>query len=151
MSLALFVEEYFLVTSLFVKGNWLISGIFFSTLMNGKKRNHHAKRHKNFNQSVGKKREQKRPISSIMTWDSFWKICLVRFGLHILFAERLMLQNHWFETENMHLLRKPRLTAYLLIVTRYINEDISLVPMLKMLRDSGRSTFLVTNRYWPFL
>ncbi|XVE94711.1 hypothetical protein REPUB_Repub02eG0032300 [Reevesia pubescens] len=29
---------------------------------------------------------------------------------------------------------------------RYINEDTAIVPMLKMLRDSGRSTFLVTNR-----
>lgn len=33
---------------------------------------------------------------------------------------------------------------------RYINEDISLVPMLKMLRDSGRSTFLVTNSLWDY-
>lgn len=30
---------------------------------------------------------------------------------------------------------------------RYINEDQLIVPMLKMLRDSGRATFLVTNRY----
>lgn len=28
---------------------------------------------------------------------------------------------------------------------RYINDDTSIVPMLQMLRDSGRSTFLVTN------
>ncbi|KAL6511765.1 hypothetical protein OROGR_021362 [Orobanche gracilis] len=28
---------------------------------------------------------------------------------------------------------------------RYINEDPSILPMLKMLRDSGRATFLVTN------
>lgn len=34
---------------------------------------------------------------------------------------------------------------------RYINEDTSIVPMLKMLRDSGRSTFLVTNRYFSVL
>uniref|UniRef100_A0A5B6YU09 5'-nucleotidase n=1 Tax=Davidia involucrata TaxID=16924 RepID=A0A5B6YU09_DAVIN len=33
---------------------------------------------------------------------------------------------------------------------RYINEDISIVPMLKMLRDSGRSTFLVTNSLWDY-
>ncbi|THG19141.1 hypothetical protein TEA_024119 [Camellia sinensis var. sinensis] len=32
---------------------------------------------------------------------------------------------------------------------RYINEDTSIVPMLKMLRDSGRSTFLVTNSAKP--
>ncbi|XWS21058.1 hypothetical protein CRYUN_Cryun30bG0022800 [Craigia yunnanensis] len=31
---------------------------------------------------------------------------------------------------------------------RYINEDTSIVPMFKMLRDSGRSTFLVTNSLW---
>lgn len=33
---------------------------------------------------------------------------------------------------------------------RYINDDTSIVPMMKMLRDSGRSTFLVTNRYKCF-
>ncbi|XP_075511532.1 uncharacterized protein LOC142547243 isoform X2 [Primulina tabacum] len=33
---------------------------------------------------------------------------------------------------------------------RYINEDTSLVPMLKMLRDSGRATFLVTNSLWDY-
>ncbi|XP_057988650.1 uncharacterized protein LOC110638074 isoform X2 [Hevea brasiliensis] len=32
---------------------------------------------------------------------------------------------------------------------RYVNEDTSIVPMLKMLRDSGRSTFLVTNSAKP--
>jgi len=35
--------------------------------------------------------------------------------------------------------------------TRYINEDTAIVPMLKMLRDSGRATFLVTNRYFVSL
>lgn len=29
---------------------------------------------------------------------------------------------------------------------RYINEDTTIVPLIKMIRDSGRSTFLVTNR-----
>lgn len=29
---------------------------------------------------------------------------------------------------------------------RYINEDTSIIPLIKMIRDSGRSTFLVTNR-----
>ncbi|CAL9125733.1 unnamed protein product [Musa acuminata var. zebrina] len=33
---------------------------------------------------------------------------------------------------------------------RYINEDLSIVPMLRMLRDSGRSTFLVTNSLWDY-
>ncbi|KAJ9166089.1 hypothetical protein P3X46_020885 [Hevea brasiliensis] len=33
---------------------------------------------------------------------------------------------------------------------RYINEDASIVPMLKMLRDSSRSTFLVTNSLWDY-
>ncbi|KAJ4701941.1 Purine 5'-nucleotidase [Melia azedarach] len=33
---------------------------------------------------------------------------------------------------------------------RYINEDTSMVPMLKMLRYSGRSTFLVTNSLWDY-
>ncbi|XP_022772728.1 5'-nucleotidase domain-containing protein 4-like isoform X1 [Durio zibethinus] len=33
---------------------------------------------------------------------------------------------------------------------RYINEDTSIVPMLKMLRASGRSTFLVTNSLWDY-
>ncbi|KAJ0980389.1 hypothetical protein J5N97_008644 [Dioscorea zingiberensis] len=33
---------------------------------------------------------------------------------------------------------------------RYINEDLSIVPMLKMLRDSGRATFLVTNSLWDY-
>ncbi|KAF8405225.1 hypothetical protein HHK36_010126 [Tetracentron sinense] len=33
---------------------------------------------------------------------------------------------------------------------RYINEDPSIVPMLKMLRDSGRATFLVTNSLWDY-
>ncbi|KAJ4836611.1 hypothetical protein Tsubulata_027533 [Turnera subulata] len=32
----------------------------------------------------------------------------------------------------------------------YINEDTSIVPMLKMLRDSGRMTFLVTNSLWDY-
>jgi len=30
---------------------------------------------------------------------------------------------------------------------RYINEDLAIVPMLEMIKKSGRSTFLVTNRY----
>ncbi|XP_062023244.1 uncharacterized protein LOC133739480 isoform X1 [Rosa rugosa] len=34
--------------------------------------------------------------------------------------------------------------------SRYINEDTSIVPMLKMLRDSRRSTFLVTNSLWDY-
>ncbi|KAL8166061.1 hypothetical protein V2J09_007560 [Rumex salicifolius] len=34
--------------------------------------------------------------------------------------------------------------------SRYINDDAPLVPMLKMLRDSGRSTFLVTNSLWDY-
>ncbi|WVZ20233.1 hypothetical protein V8G54_007555 [Vigna mungo] len=33
---------------------------------------------------------------------------------------------------------------------RYINEDSSIVPMLEMLRDSGRATFLVTNSLWDY-
>ncbi|XP_002510387.2 5'-nucleotidase domain-containing protein 4 isoform X1 [Ricinus communis] len=33
---------------------------------------------------------------------------------------------------------------------RYINEDTSIVPMLKMLRDSGRIIFLVTNSLWDY-
>uniref|UniRef100_A0A2P2K128 Cytosolic purine 5-nucleotidase n=1 Tax=Rhizophora mucronata TaxID=61149 RepID=A0A2P2K128_RHIMU len=33
---------------------------------------------------------------------------------------------------------------------RYINEDTLIVPMLKMLRNSGRSTFLVTNSLWDY-
>ncbi|KAL9238005.1 hypothetical protein vseg_012487 [Gypsophila vaccaria] len=33
---------------------------------------------------------------------------------------------------------------------RYINDDASIVPMLDMLRDSGRSTFLVTNSLWDY-
>ncbi|XP_050267463.1 uncharacterized protein LOC126712244 isoform X1 [Quercus robur] len=33
---------------------------------------------------------------------------------------------------------------------RYINEDTAIVPMLKMLRDSGRATFLVTNSLWDY-
>ncbi|KAJ7966752.1 Purine 5'-nucleotidase [Quillaja saponaria] len=33
---------------------------------------------------------------------------------------------------------------------RYINEDTSIVPMVKMLRDSGRSIFLVTNSLWDY-
>ncbi|GAB2219003.1 hypothetical protein Droror1_Dr00006628 [Drosera rotundifolia] len=33
---------------------------------------------------------------------------------------------------------------------RYIKDDASIVPMLKMLRDSGRSTFLVTNSLWDY-
>ncbi|KAG5542315.1 hypothetical protein RHGRI_022001 [Rhododendron griersonianum] len=32
----------------------------------------------------------------------------------------------------------------------YINEDTSIVPMLKMLKDSGRATFLVTNSLWDY-
>ncbi|XWS25765.1 hypothetical protein CRYUN_Cryun27aG0095700 [Craigia yunnanensis] len=35
-------------------------------------------------------------------------------------------------------------------IVRYINEDTSIVPMFKMLRDSGRSTFLVTNSLWDY-
>ena len=33
---------------------------------------------------------------------------------------------------------------------KYINDDTSIVPMMKMLRDSGRSTFLVTNSLWDY-
>ncbi|KAK7321757.1 hypothetical protein VNO77_32672 [Canavalia gladiata] len=33
---------------------------------------------------------------------------------------------------------------------RYINEDTSIVPMLNILRDSGRATFLVTNSLWDY-
>lgn len=33
---------------------------------------------------------------------------------------------------------------------RYINEDTSIVPMLEMLRESGRATFLVTNSLWDY-
>lgn len=33
---------------------------------------------------------------------------------------------------------------------RYINDDTSILPMLEMLRDSGRSTFLVTNSLWDY-
>ncbi|XP_026449651.1 5'-nucleotidase domain-containing protein 4-like [Papaver somniferum] len=33
---------------------------------------------------------------------------------------------------------------------KYINDDTSIVPMIKMLRDSGRSTFLVTNSLWDY-
>lgn len=33
---------------------------------------------------------------------------------------------------------------------KYINDDTAIVPMLKMLRDSGRSTFLVTNSLWDY-
>ncbi|KAL0438541.1 UNVERIFIED_CONTAM: Cytosolic purine 5'-nucleotidase [Sesamum latifolium] len=36
------------------------------------------------------------------------------------------------------------------IPAEYINEDSSIVPMLKMLRDSGRATFLVTNSLWDY-
>ncbi|XP_020680382.1 cytosolic purine 5'-nucleotidase isoform X2 [Dendrobium catenatum] len=33
---------------------------------------------------------------------------------------------------------------------KYINEDLSIVPMIKMLRESGRSVFLVTNSLWDY-
>ncbi|KAI9118654.1 hypothetical protein K1719_010986 [Acacia pycnantha] len=33
---------------------------------------------------------------------------------------------------------------------RYINEDTGIVPMLQLLRDSGRATFLVTNSLWDY-
>ncbi|KAJ6874250.1 5'-nucleotidase domain-containing protein 4 isoform X1 [Populus alba x Populus x berolinensis] len=33
---------------------------------------------------------------------------------------------------------------------KYINEDKSIVPLLKMLRDSRRATFLVTNSLWDY-
>ncbi|KAL3681953.1 hypothetical protein R1sor_024909 [Riccia sorocarpa] len=33
---------------------------------------------------------------------------------------------------------------------KYINEDQKLVPMLRMLRESGRLTFLVTNSLWDY-
>ncbi|XP_078436840.1 HAD-superfamily hydrolase, subfamily IG, 5'-nucleotidase [Wolffia australiana] len=33
---------------------------------------------------------------------------------------------------------------------KYIKEDLSIVPMLKMLRASGRSTFMVTNSLWDY-
>ncbi|MED6184639.1 hypothetical protein PIB30_049456 [Stylosanthes scabra] len=33
---------------------------------------------------------------------------------------------------------------------RYINEDPTIVPMLEMLRESGRATFLVTNSLWDY-
>ncbi|XP_078179950.1 HAD-superfamily hydrolase, subfamily IG, 5'-nucleotidase isoform X2 [Carex rostrata] len=33
---------------------------------------------------------------------------------------------------------------------RYINEDLAIVPMLKMIQKSGRSTFLVTNSLWDY-
>ncbi|KAG6401012.1 hypothetical protein SASPL_137857 [Salvia splendens] len=43
-----------------------------------------------------------------------------------------------------------RLHYIFVIMQRYINEDSSIVPMLKMLRDSGRATFLVTNSLWDY-
>ncbi|KAJ0255845.1 HAD-superfamily hydrolase [Hirschfeldia incana] len=33
---------------------------------------------------------------------------------------------------------------------KYINEDATIVPLIKMIRDSGRSTFLVTNSLWDY-
>ncbi|KAG9140251.1 hypothetical protein Leryth_014690 [Lithospermum erythrorhizon] len=33
---------------------------------------------------------------------------------------------------------------------RYINEDAAIIPMLKMLKDSGRAIFLVTNSLWDY-
>ncbi|KAF9669759.1 hypothetical protein SADUNF_Sadunf14G0141000 [Salix dunnii] len=33
---------------------------------------------------------------------------------------------------------------------KYINEDKSIVPLLRMLRDSRRATFLVTNSLWDY-
>ncbi|CAM6103487.1 unnamed protein product [Calypogeia fissa] len=33
---------------------------------------------------------------------------------------------------------------------KYINEDQNIMPMLKMLRESGRKTFLVTNSLWDY-
>ncbi|XP_054795826.1 uncharacterized protein LOC129301236 isoform X2 [Prosopis cineraria] len=33
---------------------------------------------------------------------------------------------------------------------RYINEDPSIVPILQMLRASGRAVFLVTNSFWDY-
>ncbi|KAL2468342.1 HAD-superfamily hydrolase [Forsythia ovata] len=33
---------------------------------------------------------------------------------------------------------------------RYINKDTSIVPMLKMLKESGRAVFLVTNSLWDY-
>ncbi|CAI9786585.1 unnamed protein product [Fraxinus pennsylvanica] len=33
---------------------------------------------------------------------------------------------------------------------RYINEDTSIVPMLEMIKESGRATFLVTNSLWDY-
>ncbi|CAH8355859.1 unnamed protein product [Eruca vesicaria subsp. sativa] len=33
---------------------------------------------------------------------------------------------------------------------KYINEDSTIVPLIEMIRDSGRSTFLVTNSLWDY-
>ncbi|CAA2968724.1 Hypothetical predicted protein [Olea europaea subsp. europaea] len=33
---------------------------------------------------------------------------------------------------------------------RYIEEDTSIVPMIKMIKESGRATFLVTNSLWDY-
>ncbi|CAI9755870.1 unnamed protein product [Fraxinus pennsylvanica] len=33
---------------------------------------------------------------------------------------------------------------------RYINEDTSIVPMIEMIKESGRATFLVTNSLWDY-
>ncbi|KAI7734889.1 hypothetical protein M8C21_003976 [Ambrosia artemisiifolia] len=33
---------------------------------------------------------------------------------------------------------------------KYINEDNSIIPMLKMLKDSGHAVFLVTNSLWDY-
>jgi hypothetical protein len=41
-----------------------------------------------------------------------------------------------------------RLFCYRVGLCRYINDDKQIVPMLKMLRQSGRLTFLVTNRWF---
>lgn len=37
-------------------------------------------------------------------------------------------------------------TDILPLVVRYIHEDPLIVPMLKMLKQSGRKIFIVTNR-----
>lgn len=70
------------------------------------------------------------------------KICLVDLVIHIwVMAFCQQLRSRMLD----------HLIAFLPITTRYINEDTTIVPMLKMLRASGRTTFLVTNRYLIYI
>lgn len=75
----------------------------------------------------------------MLTWRNLYGVGHVTLQLHVRKSEAANFFLELLDAFEIHIL-------FFLSFIRYINEDLSIVPMLKMIRDSGRATFLVTNR-----